>query len=102
VPGDLHPDSQQIGRSRSLRDQDAVRDDEGGRAEGRGHSAAGAGQIDAGGQGGRGAGYRAIDGGRGRGRSVPLTGRAGRTGADGCCDAAPGPLHNGAPVWYRG
>ena len=41
-------------------------------------------------------------GGRGRRRSVPLTGRAGRTGADGCCNAAPRPLPNGAPVWYRG
>ena len=41
-------------------------------------------------------------GGRGRRRSVPLTGRAGRTGTDGCCNAAHGPLHNGVPVWYRG
>src|SRR5271169_4246464 len=74
-----------------------------GRAEGR-HG--GTAQIDAGGQGGRRGVHRAIapaDRGRGgrRRRSVPVTGRAGRSGADGCRNVAPGPLHNGAPVCYR-
>ena len=91
--------------------QDAVRYDEGGRAEGGGcRSAAGAGEIDGPGPGGcrivrralappdRGRGRQSC--GRRRRRSVRLTRPAGIR-ADGCPNVAPGPLHNGAPVWYR-